>query len=208
MKKVVHSPDWREGRPVSRRGVSQFFQHLRLESYEDTMDSLEAAPSTDERESFLAGNQELAEDYRLRYALDVETSGSASLLGAEFADPFAFELSVVRDGVRRDVQVDLAETFNWLIGLRVESRRRIDGVLAVTGTVAGGRKCLILWRNLNEIDHAALDAWFDNHRPRFSEALDLVYVNGDHTLNALRRRGETWAAESTEPAFRKLMFEE
>ena len=80
-------------------------------------------------------------------------------------------------------------------------------MLVVAGTDAGGRKCLILWRNLTEIDHAALDAWFDNHRPRFSEA-DVIYVNGDHTLNAMRRPGETWAAESTEPAFRKLMFEE
>ncbi len=77
----------------------------------------------------------------------------------------------------------------------------------MTGNDAGGRKCLVLWRNLDEIDGAALDAWFDNHRARFPEALDVVYVNGDHTLNAMRRPGEMWAAESTEPAFRKLMFE-
>ena len=168
---------------------------------------LEVSPSSEEQEALLAGNADLAEDYRLRYALGVETSGSACLVGREFKNPFAYALSVVRDGVRREACVDLLETFNWLIGLRVESRRRIDGVLVVAGTDAGGRKCLILWRNLTEIDHAALDAWFDNHRPRFSEA-DVIYVNGDHTLNAMRRPGETWAAESTEPAFRKLMFEE
>ena len=207
MKKVVHSPDWKVGKPVSRAGVSQVFKCVRLESYEDSMDSLEVSPSSEEQEALLAGNADLAEDYRLRYALGVETSGSACLVGREFKNPFAYALSVVRDGVRREACVDLLETFNWLIGLRVESRRRIDGVLVVAGTDAGGRKCLILWRNLTEIDHAALDAWFDNHRPRFSEA-DVIYVNGDHTLNAMRRPGETWAAESTEPAFRKLMFEE
>ena len=207
MKKVVYSPDWKDGKPVSRAGVSQVFKCVRLESYEDSMDSLEVSPSSEEQEALLAGNADLAEDYRLRYALGVETSGSACLVGREFKNPFAYALSVVRDGVRREACVDLLETFNWLIGLRVESRRRIDGVLVVAGTDAGGRKCLILWRNLTEIDHAALDAWFDNHRPRFSEA-DVIYVNGDHTLNAMRRPGETWAAESTEPAFRKLMFEE
>ena len=207
MKKVVYSPDWKDGKPVSRAGMSQVFKCVRLESYEDSMDSLEVSPSSEEQAALLAGNADLAEDYRLRYALGVETSGSACLVGREFKNPFAYALAVVRDGVRRDVRVDLPQTFNWLIGLRVESRRRIDGVLVVAGTDAGGRKCLILWRNLNEIDHAALDAWFDNHRPRFSEA-DVIYVNGDHTLNAMRRPGETWAAESTEPAFRKLMFEE
>ena len=210
MKKVVHSQDWKEGRPVSRDGVSHVLKYVRLESYEDAMDSLEVAPSPDEREGLLAGNRELAEDYRLRYALGAETSGSACLLGKEFTDPFAYRLSVVRDGVRRNVQVDLPETFNWLVGLRVESRRRIDGVLAVTGIDAQGRRCLVLWRNLDETGNAALDAWFDNHRARFSEALDVIdviYVNGDHTLNAMRRPGEMWAAESTEPAFRKLMLE-
>ena len=49
----------------------------------------------------------LAEDYRLRYALGVKTSGSAPLLGKDFAGPFACTLSVVRDGVRDDnAQVD------------------------------------------------------------------------------------------------------
>ena len=208
MKKVVHSQDWKEGRPVSRDGVSHVLKYVRLESYEDAMDSLEVAPSPEEREGLLAGNPELAEDYRLRYALGAETSGSACLLGKEFTDPFAYKLSVVRDGVRRDVQVDLPETFNWLIGLRVEARRRIDGVLAVTGIDAQGRSCLVLWRQLDEIDAAALDAWFDRNRKQVADGLDLVYVNGDHTLNAMRRPGETWAAESTEPAFRKLMFEQ
>ena len=116
-------------------------------------------------------------------------------------------LSVVREGARRDVEVDLPETFNALIGLRVESRRRLDGVLAVAGTDAGGRKCLILWRRLAEIDSAALDTWFDRHRARFSQAVDVVYANGDHTLSAMRRHGETWTAQSIEPVLRTLMFE-
>ena len=114
----------------------------------------------------------------------------------------------MRDGVRDDnAQTDLPETFNYLIGLRVESRRRIDGVLAITGMDAEGRHCLILWRNLHEIDRAALDAWFDRNRERFDGPLDVIYVNGDHTLNAMRRPGETWIAESIEPVFRELMFE-
>ena len=156
MKKVVHSSDWKDGRPVSRDGVSHVFKYVRLESYEDTMDSLEAVPRSDEQEALLNANAELAEDYRLRYALGAETAGSACLLGKGFMDPLAYVLSAVRDGVRRDVGVDLPETFNYLIGLHVESRHRIDGVLAITGSDPQGRRCLILWRNLGETDHAAL----------------------------------------------------
>ena len=156
----------------------------------------------------MADNPAIAEDYQLRYALGVETAGSACLLGKAFADPFAYTLSVVRDGVRREVQVDLPETFNYLIGLRVASRRRIDGVLAITGTDPEGRNCLILWRNLDETDHAALDAYFDRNRERFVEPLDVIYANGDHTLNAMQQPGENWTAKTIEPIFRELMFGE
>ena len=205
LKKVVHSPDWKEGKPASRRGISQFFKYIRIESYEDTMDGLELKPPASD---LLAENAELAEDYRLRYALGTETAGSASLLGGNFVEPFSYTLSVVRDGGRQPASADLPETFNYLLGLHVRSRRRIDGVLATTGTDAERRQCLILWRNLEETNNHALEAWFTRHRSQLPEPLDLVYVNGDHTLNAIRRRGETWTAETIEPIFRELMFED
>ena len=206
IKKVVYSSDWKEGQPVSRNGSTQCFQYIRMESYEDTLDGLELIPPSDTQKSLLAGNAGLAEDYRLRYALGQETSESACLLGKHFTNPFAYTLSVVRDGVRREPTVDLPETFNFLIGLHLESRRRIDSVLAIAGTDAQGRKCLILWRNLSETDNTALDAWFLRNRAQFADSLDLVYVNGDHTLNALKQPNESWTANTIEPVFRELMF--
>ena len=206
MKKVVYSPDWKAGRPVSRKGVTQLFKCVRLESYEDTLDGLEIAPRSDEQGALLAGNPALAEDYRLRYTLGEETSGSACLLGKHFTDPFASTLSVVREGVHRETLVDLPETFNFLIGLRLESRRCIDGVLAISGTDSEGRKCLILWRNLNETDNTALEAWFGCNRQQFPDPLDFVYANGDHTLNALKHPNESWNGKTIEPIFRELMF--
>ena len=206
MKKVVYSPNWKDGKPVSRNGITQVVKYIRLESYEDAMDSLDIAPPSAAQKELLAENPALAEDYRLRYMLGVETAGSASLLGEAFADPFAYTLSVVRDGGRSEVPVDLPETFNFLLGLRVASHRRIDGVLAIAGTDAERRDCLILWRDLDAMDHAALDAWFDRNRDQFSESLDVIYVNGDHTLNAMRPPGASWTAETIEPVFRDLMF--
>ena len=207
MKKVVHSPDWKDGKPVSRKGITQFFKYVRLESYEDTLDSLELTPPDSAQQDLLAGNPALAEDYRLRYALGEETTGSACLLGKHFTDPFAYTLSAVRDGTRSEVHVDLPETFNALIGLRVESRRRIDHVLTITGTDAEGRHCLILWRNLHNTNTATLSNWFTQHRENFGTP-NIIYTNGDHTLNALKQQDETWTAKTIEPVFRELMFEE
>ena len=205
LKKVVYSPAWKDGKPISRDGSTQFFKYIRLESYEDTLDSLDVTPRLSEQEELLTQNPALAEDYRLRYALGEETSDSACLLGKHFTDPLAYTLSVVRDGVCREVSTDLPETFNFLIGLRIESRQRIDSVLAIIGTDVEGKHCLILWRNLNELDNATLEAWFLRHRSKFGP-LDLIYVNGDHTLNALKGQTESWTAKTIEPTLRESMF--
>lgn len=207
LKKVAYAPDWKEGRPVSRdKGVSQLIKYVRLESYEDTLDGLIVTAPDDD---LLADNDPaLVEDYRLRYALGVETANSPCLLGDQFADPFAYTLSVVRDGTRREISADLPETFSYLLGLRVESRREFDGVLVIAGKDSQGRHCLILWRNLKTMDNSALNDWFAVNRAKFPDEFDLVYTNGDQTLNAMRQQGETWTAETIEPLFRQLMFEE
>jgi adenine-specific DNA-methyltransferase len=99
---------------------------IRLESYEDALNNLELR--RDENQASLLKFTEaqkpggLREQYLLRYMLDVETRGSRSLLDiAAFTDPTAYRLKVKRPGSEetREVNVDLLETFNWLIGLTV-----------------------------------------------------------------------------------------
>ena len=199
MKKVIYSEKWKDGRPEDRKGVSQLFRYIRLESYEDTLDSLTLN---------VHGGLFTNEDYQLRYALGEETKESAALLGKDFIDPHNYTLSVLRDGTRRNIKVDLAETFNFLLGLRLSSRRRMDDVLTIQGSNAQGENCLILWRDLEKMNAQKLDKWFAKHRKTFGSAVDLIYVNGDHTLNALRKTGDKWEAVTTEPVFRELMFEE
>ena len=205
LKKVVYSPDWKEGKPIAHgNGVSHLIKVMRLESYEDTLDGLVLQPTKDD---LFANSPELAEDYRLRYALSAETHNSPCLLGRHFTDPFAYTLSVTRNGARRETLADLPETFNYLLGLCVESRYHCDGVLAITGKDPQKRSCLILWRNLATMDNPALDHWFASNRKLLPEGLDLVYVNGDQTLNTIRQPGETWTAQTIEPLFRTLMLE-
>lgn len=100
-------------------------KYIRLESYEDTLNALELRSDEEQkaRNEELERNKALREDYTLRYLLDVETQGSASLLNhAAFTDPRAYTLNVKRPGSeeRTTKTVDLPETFNYLLGLRVQ----------------------------------------------------------------------------------------
>ena len=132
IKKVTYSPEWSEGAPArvathqeSERSPT-VVKVIRLESYEDALNNLDLR-RTQAQQSLLdtpeaQGADGLREQYMLRYMLDVETRGSQSLLNvAAFIDPRAYKLKVKKPGSdeSREVNVDLLETFNWLIGLTV-----------------------------------------------------------------------------------------
>ncbi|MFZ2399098.1 MAG: site-specific DNA-methyltransferase [Smithella sp.] len=120
--KVVYSAAWKDGKPIAREtGISQCFKYLRLESYEDTLNNLRFDESP-VRDKALATKAALKEDYMLHYLLDVETRDSQSLLNIDaFADPTAYTLKIKKPGTDEYVvrNIDLFETFNYLIGLRV-----------------------------------------------------------------------------------------
>ncbi|MBF8272528.1 MAG: hypothetical protein HW380_1633 [Magnetococcales bacterium] len=120
--KVVYSESWKDGKPTARHtGISHCFKYIRLESYEDTLNNLRLDHNP-KRKKAVAANPALREDYMLRYLLDVETRGSQSLLNIDaFADPTAYTLDVKKSGTDEYVTraVDLIETFNYLISLRV-----------------------------------------------------------------------------------------
>jgi len=120
--KVIYSDNWKDGKPTARHtGISHCCKYLRLESYEDTLNNLRF-DDTPQRGKAVGANPALKEDYMLRYLLDVETRGSQSLLNIDaFADPTAYTLEVKKPGTDEYItrSVDLIETFNYLIGLRV-----------------------------------------------------------------------------------------
>lgn len=120
--KVIYSEKWKNGKPTAlNTGVSQCFKYLYLESYEDALNNLQI-DNNQPRNKAIETNYGLKEDYMLHYLLDVETKGSNSLLNIDaFADPTAYTLNVKNPGSDEVVarNVDLIETFNYLIGLRV-----------------------------------------------------------------------------------------
>ena len=123
LQKAVYSSSWKDGVPNNKAlgGVSHCFKYMVLESYDDTLNNLEL-DFNPQRDALMEQNPELRRDYTLKYLLNVETRGSASLLNTEwFRDPEGYTLKVKQPGSdeTRETNVDLVETFNWLIGLHV-----------------------------------------------------------------------------------------
>ena len=191
IKKVTFTPEWKNSKPKRLATLEEaersprIVKVVRLESYEDALNNLETR-RTEKQQDLLAaaeahGVDGLREQYILRYMLDVETRGSQSLLNVQaFTDPTAYKLKVKRPGSDEscEVNVDLLETFNWLIGLTVrhiaapqifstafkrdsQKRLRLKGRLeqkvdggpywfrTVTGTTPDGRRTLVIWRKLS-----------------------------------------------------------
>ena len=203
--KSIYSSDWRDGKPISRNGVSQCFKYIRLEQYEDTLNNLEIKKQqTDWRDD------EFHESYMLSYMLDTETRDSLLNLKM-FVNPFNMSLKTTKDNELVETKVDMVETFNYLIGLNVETEDWFedDNICVVQGkTHRRGLKTLVIWRNCEEIDNEKLCRFFErmDFRTRDTE-FDLIYVNGDNTLPNLRRDEENWKVVLTEEEFAKRMFE-
>jgi adenine-specific DNA-methyltransferase len=121
--KVIYSQNWKDGKPTERNsGISHCFKYIRLESYEDTLNNLRLDHNS-QRDKTLQKNNEFRQDYMLHYWLEIETRGSQSLLNIDnFAQPNAYKLNLKIPGSDQYQQqtIDLIETFNYLIGLRVK----------------------------------------------------------------------------------------
>ena len=127
IKKCMSSPEWKGGAPQrlataeERKRAPRMLKVVRLESYDDVLDNLELRTRTGPQQQLLSASTETREDYMLSYMLDIETEGSTSLLNTDqFRDPFAYKLKVTRNNETRLATVDLVETFNYLIGMRVD----------------------------------------------------------------------------------------
>ena len=189
VQKVVYAENWKDGKPEadkesSLHGVPQIVKVLKLESYEDTLNNLVLKDSGD---LFDTLPETVREDYLLRYMLADQSRDS--LLNTEvFRRPFNYQMDIATDsaGATERMDIDLVETFNYLLGLRVHAvkdRIEKDGYLAVEGTLPDGETALVLWRDCEKVGYEGLDALLPHLKinPQDSE-YDTVYINGDHNI--------------------------
>lgn len=187
--KCVYSSSWSAGEPThsiseSLDGLSHFFKYIRLESYEDALGNLALNRQKGQQALLESGESSslnrARQNYVMNYMLEVETRGSQSLLNTQqFLDPTRYELKVrsASGDETKSVCVDLLETFNYLLGLRVEHiaapiyfdaelsqgefgrwqakvKQKAEGdwwFRTVYGTNANGQNVLVVWRNLPSV---------------------------------------------------------
>ena len=201
LKKIAFSPEWKNGRSVrpatpeeAERGP-RIIKYFRLESYEDALNNIEFG----EPDADLFG----LDDYMLRYMLKWETKESATFLNVSGLErPFDYKLRLNGNGDGEDVAVDLPETFNYLLGLAVRTRRAYDDdgrrYLVYTGRTRDKREAVVIWRNTA--------GWTAEDRERDRDFVaangmkadaDEIWVNGDAMVKD---------AQSLDGLFKKRMF--
>ena len=204
IQKVIYSKDWNGGKPVSRDGNSHCFKYMRLEQYEDTLNNLTIQPANISKD-----NADFYDGYVLGYMLDIETRDSLFNM-KWFRNPWNTKLRITRQNEIREENIDVIETFNYLIGLNVSSiLYPKQGICTVEGVTRNGEHTLVIWRDCDTVDNDALNDFFRrmSYSTRDTE-FDRIYVNGDNNLENLRTDGEQWKVVLTEQEFAKRMFED
>ena len=222
VQKVIFAKEWKDGKPQADNGVfggvSQIVKVLKLESYEDTLNNLELKqPASD----LFAQNEVLQNDYLLHYMLDVESRDS--LLNTQhFTKPFDYQLDIATTsaGAYEAETIDLVETFNYLIGLRVsdiDDQREKRGWVTVKGKLANGDNTLIIWRDCEKVGYGELNdfirknAYGVEDKAEYSEeTFKVVYINGDHNVPTVFTDSDdsvkTLKVRSIEAEFLSRMF--
>lgn len=158
--------------------------------------------------------------------LDFETNASNTFLNIDkLKNPFEYKLKIERNGESQYRNIDLIETFNYLLGLNVEEISRkeaysydgyelekyFDGTFVfkrIEGKLNDGSKVLIVWRNLSDdikTDNDVLTKYFEQKDIETNE-YDYIYINGDNTLEINGR--DNYKIKLIDEEFKKLMFED
>lgn len=224
IQKVVYSADWKEGKPTNpETGISNCLKVMKLESYEDTLNNLElvrkGAQQTllaEQQASVKSEDQNAYSDYLMHYMLELESKDSL-LNVKDFLKPFSYQMNITTDsaGAFERKNIDLVETFNYLIGLNVqEADYQLDkGYVQITGKLRTGEYTTVLWRDCEKIGYAELDQLLAKLKinPNDGE-YQLIYMNGDHNVASkyTTKEGEEkqLKVRSIEQTFLKNMFEE
>jgi len=202
IKKITFTPEWEDGKPERRatddeaQRSPRIVKYMRLESYEDALNNIAFDSES--------GQQAMRfEDYLLSYMLKWESRQSDTMLNVEkLAKPFDYKLNIHRDGETRTQNVNLPETFGYLLGLHVQSRKVYENkdhkYLVYRGKTRKGQNIAIIWRETK--GWTKEDFQHDRDfvaKQNLSDGADEIFVNGDSFIPNAR---------ALEPIFKAKMF--
>ena len=208
IEKITFAPEWKDGKPKRMATPDEaersprIVKSMRVESYEDALNNIafdDAATQLKLEDRF--------DDYLIKYMLQWETKDSETLLNVvKIASPFTYRLRVHTNGETQERTADIPETFNYLLGLNVRTRRVYEDegrrYVVYRGETrdAPGREVAVIWRKTEGWERSD----FDRDRRFVAEQgliddVAVVYVNGDSCIPG---------AITVEPMFKARMFAE
>lgn len=196
IKKAVYAEKWKDAKPVSRESrLSHIIKYQRIESYEDTLNNIEFAET--EREILFP------DEHQLSYLLGQETRESPTYLNiTNLQNPFSYQLNITKDMQTQKQDIDLPETFNYLLGISVKTRKCFSDddrrYLVYRGTVRQ-KTVVIIWRETEGWEQQDWERDYNFiQEQKLTEGTDEVYVNTNSVVPE---------AKSLDPLFKRLMFE-
>jgi len=168
------------------------FQYIKLEQYEDSLNNIEIH-TTAPQLSFIDN---------IRYQLIHGTKGSDSLINLEkFTKPFSYTMKIVQQNEpKEDTVIDLITTFNFLLGIDIQSYALAENnglEYRIVFGKKGLQQYIIIWRNFDE---ATIDLKTEKEfitKQDWYNKTSFVYCNGDNAFSA----------HPIEPEFIRLMNE-
>lgn len=178
IKKIMFSKEWKDGIPVSNAGYSHILKYQYLEQYEDTLNNIELSQKSQGLQTRLDGLQ----DYFLKYMLTYESEGSTCRFSFEkFKKPFEYKMQILGAMGKKEQTIDLVETFNYLLGLKVSKLELYTNGQTQYRVVRGSQnksQIIVVWRDYQGINLKA-DADFINKTIVANNKYDYIFVNGD-----------------------------
>jgi adenine-specific DNA-methyltransferase len=170
-----------------------FFKYHTLEQYEDALENIEF----ENRQPML---YEFS-DYFVKYMLKWETKMSKTFLKVDdLKDPYNYRLKIIENYQQKSVNIDLVETFNYLLGLHVKWYKVLESNGRRYVFVFGkkeDKRIAIIWRSIKDIDFGKDKEIIENTIKELDP--DEIYISGDALVKGFK---------PIEPLFKSLMFKE
>lgn len=167
-----------------------FFKYHCLEQYEDALENIEFEQKTPPN----------FKDYLVHYMFNFETKNSRTFLNiSNMEDPFNYKLKIIEDYQPKTVNIDLIETFNYLLGVSVKKLKQVEKNKRKYRLVFGeinNKRVVIVWRPIKNMDFEEDKRVVEENIKEFNP--DEIYANGDCAVKNFRQ---------IESEFKKLMFE-
>ena len=170
------------------------FKYILIESYEDALNNITFPDVPKTLYDF--------NDYVLKYMLSWETKENETQLNVEkLASPFSYKLTITSGEETQQKPVDIPETFAYLLGLNVKTRRAYHDeeryYLVYRGNI-DHREIVVIWRETSgweKVDYERDKQFVEEQK--LTEGGDEVFVNGDSYIPEAR---------ALESVFKNRMF--